>query len=90
MLSADCVRRILQLHAQCGVPLVHSVPFALRLRGYGVVQTAEEIGVSRTFFFLALRGDKRAGERFRQIVAERLGANPWDPIGVEERAPKVQ
>ncbi|MDD3449921.1 MAG: hypothetical protein PHF72_12925 [Gammaproteobacteria bacterium] len=71
------IQRLLRVHMQHGVPLEMSVPFLLKLAGWGVAETANAAGFTRTHLYFALRGDRTAPEPLRRLLRERLGADPW-------------
>jgi hypothetical protein len=82
MLTAmENIQQLLQIHAEKGVPMEMSVPFLLKLAGRGVEETAIEAGFSRTHFYLVLRGERSAPTKLRQLLAQRLGLDPWDVYG---------
>jgi|GEM_PF-2138868 hypothetical protein len=71
------IQQLLRTHARNGVPLEMSVPFLLKLAGWGVEETANAAGFTRTHFYLALRGKRTPPDQLRALVVERLGVDPW-------------
>jgi DNA-binding phage protein len=79
--NQENIQQLLRIHADRGVPLDLSVPFLLKLAGRGVEETATEAGFSRTHLYLVLRGERSAPTKLRQLLAQRLGLDPWDVYG---------
>lgn len=71
------IQQLLRVHARNGVPLEMSVPFLLKLAGWGVEETASSAGFTRTHFYLALCGKRSPPSQLRALVSHRLGLDPW-------------
>jgi lambda repressor-like predicted transcriptional regulator len=79
--NQENIQQLLRIQAERGVPLDLNIPFLLKLAGWGIEETATQAGFTRTHFYLALRGDRTPQRKLRQLLAQRLGQDPWDVYG---------
>lgn len=70
-------QEILEIHRRYGVPLSMTVPFLLKLNGWAVGETAEAAGYTRAHLHQVLRRGLEPPSGLRNIVAKRLGVDPW-------------
>lgn len=77
MSSQHRMQEILDVHRRHGVPLAMTVPFLLKLEGWGVGDTAHAAGYTRAHLHLVLSRGVTPPHELRQVVVQRLGIDPW-------------
>jgi transcriptional regulator with XRE-family HTH domain len=80
--------RLLQVHAECGVPLQHSVALLFKTKGLSLNAFAKRAGYQRTYLYKALSGSLSPSPGLREAMVEALGVDPWIYPGHQQAARK--
>jgi transcriptional regulator with XRE-family HTH domain len=76
-MNADQTRKLLELTAECGIPLQHAVGLLFRTRRLALGAFAKRVGSQRTTLYQALAGERRPSPEMRASLQEELGVDPW-------------
>lgn len=71
------LHQLLQLHQQCGIPLLLSVQLICKWKCIGVAELTDSGGYHRNYLSATLRGAQKPSSQFREHVANVLGIDPW-------------
>ena len=76
-MNIEQAARLLQVHAECGVPLQHSVALLFKTKRLSLGGFAKRAGYQRTYLYKALSGSLPPSPELRAAMAEALGVDPW-------------
>lgn len=83
-MNAEQTRKLLELTAQCGIPLQHAVALLFRTRRLALGAFARQAGSQRTTLYQALAGERPPSPGMRLAMVGLLGVDPWAVYGVTD------
>jgi hypothetical protein len=81
-MNAEQTRKLLELTAECGIPLQHTVALLFRTRRLALGAFARQAGSQRTTLYQALAGERPPSPGMRTAMTELLGVDPWTVYGM--------
>jgi hypothetical protein len=81
-MNKECVRKLLEATAECGVPLQHAVALLFRTHRLSLGVFARQAGYQRTYLYQALAGKAPPPRAMREAMIRLLGVDPWAVYGM--------
>ncbi len=83
-MSTYNIKRLLDMHQQCGIPVGLSVPFIFKALKINIGAFAESSAYARSYLYRVLNGTHSASDEFRAAMTKKLGIDPWLYAPTEE------
>ena len=81
-LTKEHIRRLLEVHRECGVPLQHAVALIFRVKRLSLNSVAVDAGYQRTSLYKALAGEIVPPVPLRTTIRLCIGVDPWEVYGI--------